>query len=123
MDDDFIAVRIFLGLIGIVILIVTIIVGGSFRTEVTYIPPGITKVSEQTSFEENLVARHWLFGLKKGQQPNLQKALAKYVRPGEQITKLTIITKHTWQDGLITGFTLLIYCPQTVTIKGTIARK
>lgn len=112
-----------MSVIGIIILIVMIIVGGTFRTEVTYIPPGVANVGEQTPFEENLEARHWFLGLIRGQQPDLQKAMAKYVRSGEQITKLTIITRHTWIDSLITGITLFIYCPQTVTVKGSIAKK
>jgi hypothetical protein len=41
---------------------------------------------------------------------------------GEQITKLTIITKHTIVDYLLTGITLTIYSPMTVTVKGSIAR-
>ena len=110
------------GIVGSIVLIVSILVGGSFRTEVTYISPHVNQTNDQIPFEENLEAKHWLLGLMQGKQPDLQKSLAKYVCPGEQITKLTIITKHSWLDQLITGITLLIYCPETVTIKGTIAR-
>ena len=38
---------------------------------------------------------------------------------GKKITKLTIITKHTWLDNLLAVVTLYIYCPVTVTVQGT----
>jgi hypothetical protein len=123
MDEQYSTAAGCISVIGIIVLIVMVITGGSFRTEVTYIPPNVQNVEEQMTFEEDLDAQHWLLGLIKGQQPDLQKAIAKYVRPGEQITKLTILTRHTWLDSFLSGITLFIYCPQTVTIKGTIAKK
>ncbi|UCG12126.1 MAG: hypothetical protein JSU72_16725 [Deltaproteobacteria bacterium] len=111
-----------LGVVCLAIFIVVIVVGGSWRTEVTYVPSAAKVVSKQIPFEEDLKARHWAFGLIKGKQPDIQKSLSKYVRSGEEITKLTIITKHTWTDNLLAGFTLFIYCPVTVTVQGTISQ-
>lgn len=122
MDNQNPLVGVIFGVIGSATLIVSIIIGGSFRTEVTFIPPSIVQTGEQIPFEENLDAKHWFLGLMQGKQPDLQEALAKYVRPGEQITKMTILTKHSWLDQLVTGLTLFIYCPETVTVKGTISR-
>jgi hypothetical protein len=111
-----------LGIGGLIILIVILIVGGSFRAEVTYVPPNLAASGDQTAFRENFKSHHWLCGLIKGKQPDIQKATEKFVRAGEQITKLTIITKHTIVDYLLTGITLTIYSPMTVTVKGSIAR-
>lgn len=122
MDNQNPLVGVIFGVIGSATLIVSIIIGGSFRTEVTFIPPTIVQTGEQIPFEENLDAKHWFLGLMQGKQPDLQEALAKYVRPGEQITKMTILTKHSWLDQLVTGLTLFIYCPETVIVKGTISR-
>ncbi len=111
------------GLIAIALLLPTILLGGTFRTEVTYVPPNVTVTPNQTPFKENLSARHWVWGLVKGQQPDLQQVLAKHVRPGEQVTRLTITTRHTWVDGVVLLLTVGIYCPHTVTIQGLVAGK
>ena len=112
-----------MGIVGLVLMIIMAIVGGVQRTEVTYTPPDVSVAGNQTDFKEILNASHWVLGLIKGRQPDLDKAIAKYLRPGEQITKLTIITRHTWINYLVAGVTAGIYCPQSVIIKGSVARK
>jgi len=111
-----------LGLISIVFVIVTIIVGGVFRTEVVYTPALSERYVSEVPFEETMTARHWVFGIIRGKQPDLQTQLAKYLRPGEQITQLTITTRHTFTDNLVATITLLIYCPVTVDVRGKIGR-
>lgn len=119
MDDEDIARAVVL-IFMIVIFIIVIIVGGAFRTEVKLTFPGRLDGRDDTRFEERFTARHWLVGLIKGKQPDVQKSLSKYVRQGEQIAQITIITKHTWDTALVTGITLGIFCPQKVVIRGTI---
>jgi|SRR5271157_3464070 len=76
----------------------------------------------ETSFEETITARHWLGGLVQGPQPNLQSELAKYVREGETVTQLTIVTRHTVTDFIVTIVTIGIYSPVTVDIRGKVGR-
>jgi hypothetical protein len=118
MDEQAGCVGAIIGLIiGLVIMIFT---GGSFRTEVTFTPQSVSELAVQTSFKEDFTARHWVGGLIKGQQPDLQGYLAKYLGPGKQISRIKIVTRHSVTDLLLMGITLLIYCPQTVTVEGTI---
>ncbi len=106
---------------GIIALVITIVVGGVFRTEVTYVPDGV-QATDTVEFKDTATARHFLGGLIKGGQPDLQKILSKYKREGEQVTRLTIITKHTWLDNFIMVVTFFIYCPETVVVKGAMAK-
>lgn len=105
-----------------IVVVVMALVGGNFRTELTY-----TFIPEKTSatigqFEETLNSRHWLFGLIKGEQPDLQKAPIKFLREGEQVSEITITTKHTWKDVLISVVTVGVYCPMTVVVQGKISK-
>lgn len=59
-------------------------VGGTTRTEGTYIPPNLKIGRAQITFEEKLNTRHWLGGLIKGKQPDLQVALGKHLQEGGQ---------------------------------------
>lgn len=120
MDEELGTIGCIVGVVGIVFLILMIVAGGNWRTEVTYVLSESADISKSVQFEENLRARHWALGLIKGKQPDIQQSLSKYIRSGEKITKLTIITRHTWVDNLLTGVTLFIYSPITVTVKGTV---
>lgn len=107
--------------IGVILAIVLLIVtGGTFRTEVTYTPQGLSEQGIQTSFKENLTARHWLGGLVKGKQPDLQGSLLQHLGQDKQISQIKIVTRHSFTDILLMVVTLFIYCPQTVTVEGTI---
>ncbi len=109
--------------IGVVIAAVLILwVGGLWRTEVTYVPSHLKAGSTQISFEEKLNARHWAAGFIKGKQPDLQEALSKHLQEGGEITRLTIMTKYSWADMLLTAVTFGIYTPYTVIVKGTISK-
>jgi hypothetical protein len=111
------------GIVGLILLVIVAIVGGTHRTEITFVPSDVAAAGPQTEFKESLNSNHWVFGLVKGRQPDLQAALGKYLRAGDQVTKLTIVTRHTWLNFLLTGVTMGIYCPQSIVVKGTIARK
>jgi len=106
----------------VAVFIATIIVGGNFRTEVTFTSPGVSDVSNPIPFEEKLRANHWLFALIKGSQPDFQSFVDKYALEGKRITQLTIITKHNWLNYLIMGVTIGIYCPMKVIVKGTLEK-
>jgi len=124
MNEEILAAQRFMLTVSLTILIVTIAVGGMFRTEVAYPRSALpaVEVTKAASFEEDLTARHWVLGLVKGRQADLDGRLAKYVRHGEAVTGLTIVTRHTWVDNLIAGATFGIYCPATVTVKGMVGK-
>ena len=103
----------------VVFVIVAIAVGGTWRTRVS-LPPGTTLKGRSVPFKENLNARHWLMGLIKGKQPDLQTALSKHMRKGDVMGEISITTRHTIVDHLLTGITLGIYSPVTVTVEGNV---
>lgn len=106
----------------VVFLAILFWIGGLWRTEVTYVPPNAKAGSAQIPFEEKLNARHWVAGLVKGKQPDLQEALRKHLQEGGELSQLTIMTKYSWADMLLAAVTLGIYTPYTVIIKGSISK-
>ena len=107
-----------IGLILVVVLMVT--TGGQWRTDVTLTPPlSGANVTNVVDFEEELNAKHWVGGFVKGDQPDVQAAVNKHVGEGKQLTKLTVQTRHSGLDYLVTAVTVGIYCPVTVTVKGS----
>ena len=110
------------GLICIVFLVVVIFTGGTFRTAVTFEVPRVVEGAEEVPFEETFSARHWLGGVIRGEQVDLEAWLDGAVRDGEQVARLTVETKHTVTDLLLMGVTLGIYAPETVVVRGTIYR-
>jgi hypothetical protein len=106
--------------LGIVFLIAVFAVGGTSRTQVDFVAPDVPAGSNSVAFEETLTAKHWLGGLIKGSQPDLSSALAKHMRDGEQVSRLSVCTRTTGGNMLATGFTLGIYCPQTVVVRGEV---
>jgi len=97
-------------------------IGGVWRTEVTYSPNVSGTIGETVTFEEKLNARHWLVGFVKGKQPDLQEAVSKHLTDGKQLTRLTIFSRHTLVDNILTVVTLGIYTPVTVTVKGEVSQ-
>ncbi len=106
----------------LIILILVALTGGAWRTEVVYTPPVPGTVAEQVQFSEDLNARHWVAGIFQGEQPDLQQAVKKHVTEGTQLLQMTVTTKHTLVDTLLTGITLGIYCPVTVNVRGTVGK-
>src|SRR5438093_35066 len=105
MDEQLAATGGCMSLIGLVVFVVTIIVGGLFRTELSYTPAMPERLSEELPFDESVTARHWLFGLIKGEQPDLDGILTRHVRDQERITQFTIVTRHSVVDNLLCGMT------------------
>jgi hypothetical protein len=114
----------------VVVLVVAIFTDGITRTAVevpqapridrSVVPmhvPGAT-----VPFREELTARHWVVGLIQGEQPDFGKHLRKYIRPGDRIARIGVMTRRTAVDLLLSLVTLGIYVPVTVTVEGEIVR-
>ena len=64
---------------------------------------------------------HLLFGLFTISQANLQKALARQLVGGKQVSAVKITTKSRWFDVLLTGITLGVVVPRTVIFEGVVS--
>ena len=103
----------------IVGIIIMALVGGSFRTSITVnntVPPNASLIA----FKETWTARHWLGGLVKTDQRNLNDIVSKYEGKKRNIANATITTKFTAIDSLCAIFTIFIYTPNTVEVEGRI---
>lgn len=121
MDEDAAKAQAGCGCIGLIVaLILAAVLGGYWRTDVTYTAPAAENAVNPVQFEEDLTARHFLGGLVKGEQPDLDAAVAKHVGKGKRLKNLTITTRHSIKDIGLTIVTLTIYAPVTVTVKGTV---
>jgi hypothetical protein len=110
-------------LVGCVLLLVlTAVLGGTFRTEVTYLPAGEAPDTDNSAFEENVTVAHWLGGLVKGESLQLDQLIERHTRQGEHVTRIAIVTKHTATNLLVSFVTAGIYTPETITIRGSIGR-
>ncbi|HEU5220331.1 MAG TPA: hypothetical protein VFU23_16845 [Gemmatimonadales bacterium] len=63
---------------------------------------------------------HGLFGLITFSQANLRKGLATELVGADQVANLKIRTKSRWFDIVITGITLGLVVPRTVTYEGVV---
>jgi hypothetical protein len=63
---------------------------------------------------------HGLFGLVTFSQANLRKGLATQMVGADQVANLKIKTKSRWFDLIITGITLGLVVPRTVTYEGIV---
>ena len=82
------------------------------------VAPGDT--TQGTPFRSTAHTVHGLFGLVTVRQANLRKSLARQLVGGEGISNLKIRTKSGWLDVLVTGLTLGLIVPRTVTYTGVI---
>jgi len=78
------------------------------------------EATEGTRFHTTSHSLHAAFGLLTLSQANLQKALARQLVGGQQITQLRIRTKSRFLDILVTGLTAGILVPRTVIYEGVI---
>lgn len=56
-------------------------------------------------------------------QPNLEDVLAGQVGTGTRITNLRVRVRSRWSDLLVTGLTLGLVVPRSVTFEGTVVGK
>jgi hypothetical protein len=73
-----------------------------------------------TPFAVSTHTVHLLFGLVPLARPNLQRALARPLVGGQEITGLRIKTRSRWSDVLVTLLTGGLLVPRTVTYEGVI---
>ena len=106
----------------VIVAVVAIAADGTWRTEISFRVGDEARAGGGIPFEESYTARHWLLGLVRGDQPDGNLALAKYVKTGERVTDLSIRVRHTALDLLLTSVTFGIYSPMTITVQGKIAR-
>jgi hypothetical protein len=72
------------------------------------------------SFIVNGKSIHAVLGIFTLAQPSLQKALEAQLAGGKAVANLTIRVRSRWSDLLISGLTLGLIIPRTVTFRGTI---
>jgi hypothetical protein len=62
------------------------------------------------------------WGLIRYKQPSLRKALAAQIAGGKGIADLRIRVRSRWSDVLITGLTLGLVVPRSVTFEGVVTK-
>ena len=73
-----------------------------------------------TSFRVTKHPVFLLWGLIPAGQPNLEDVLAGQVGTGTSIASLKIRVRSRWSDLLITGLTLGVFSPRSVTFEGVV---
>ncbi len=73
-----------------------------------------------TPFRVTKHAIYMLLGLVPVAQPNLEDVLAGQVGTGTRITNLRIKVRSRWSDLLVTGLTLGLVVPRSVTLEGIV---
>jgi len=76
-----------------------------------------------TAFSVTKHSIYLLVGLVPVSQPNLEDVLAGQVGAGARITNLRIKARSRWSDLLVTGLTLGLVVPRSVTFEGVVAGK
>jgi hypothetical protein len=76
-----------------------------------------------TAFRVTKHPVYLLAGLLPVSQPNLEDVLAGQVGTGARITNLRIRIRSRWSDLLITGLTLGVVVPKSVTFEGVVVSK
>jgi hypothetical protein len=71
-------------------------------------------------FKVNATSVHALFGLFTLSRASLDKALAAQLVGGRGVADVTIKVRSRWSDLLISGLTLGLFIPRTVTFEGVI---
>ena len=86
---------------------------------VSMAPPADT--TGGVAFRSSAKSVHVLFGLFTVSQASLQKALARQLVGGQQVSRVKITTKSRWIDVLLTGLTLGVVVPRTVVFEGVVS--
>lgn len=103
--------------VGIIFLVMAGASGGTFRTAATYTPPGMTPGKGDTVIEEAVTVRHWFLGLVPGDGLDVQSMIHRHKQSGKRVTQVSVTTKHTVADLLLTGLTFGVYAPDTVVLQ------
>jgi hypothetical protein len=86
---------------------------------VSMAPPADT--AGAVAFRSSAKSVHLLFGLFTISQASLQKALARQLVGGLQVSRVKITSKSRWIDVLLTGITLGVVVPRTVIFEGVVS--
>lgn len=86
---------------------------------VSMAPPADT--TGAVAFRTSSKSVHLLWGTFTISQANLQKALARQLVGGQQVSGVKITTKSRWFDVLLTGLTLGVVVPRTVIYEGVVS--
>ena len=73
-----------------------------------------------TPFRVTKHAVYMLLGLVRVAQPNLEDVLAGQVGKGTHITNVRVKVRSRWSDLLVTGLTLGLVVPRSVTFEGVV---
>jgi hypothetical protein len=76
-----------------------------------------------TAFSVTKHSIYLLVGLVPVSQPNLEDVLAGQVGTGARIANLRVKVRSRWSDLLVTGLTLGLVVPRSVTFEGVVAGK
>ena len=76
-----------------------------------------------TQFSITKHSIYLLVGLVSVSQPNLEDVLAGQVGTGARIANLRVKVRSRWSDLLVTGLTLGLVVPRSVTFEGVVAGK
>lgn len=74
------------------------------------------------SFAVTTKGVHLLWGLVAARQPSLQQVLAGQLGTGGEVRNLTIRSRKRLTDLLVTGLTLGVLSPTTVTFEGVVVQ-
>lgn len=118
MDDESNAKAGFARMVmGIIFLVLAGTSGGTFRTAATYTPPGVAPSKGDTVIEEAITVQHWFLGLVPGNGLDVQTLIDRHKQSGKRVTQVSVMTKHTVADLLLTAVTFGVYAPDTVVLQ------
>ncbi len=83
-------------------------------------PAGQPPEGDRFSVTSHAVFGFW--GLLRFKQPSLRKALAAQLAGGKGVANVRIRVRSRWSDVLITGLTLGLVVPRSVTFEGVVAK-
>lgn len=83
-------------------------------------PAGQPAQGDRFSISSKSVFGFW--GLLRYKQPSLRKALAAQLAGGSGVADLKIKVRSRWSDVLITGLTLGLIVPRSVTFEGVVTK-
>ena len=84
-------------------------------------PAGQPAQGDHFSVSSKAVFGFW--GVLKFKEPSLRKALAAQLAGGSGVADLKIRVRSRWSDVLITGLTLGLIVPRSVTYEGIVTKK
>jgi hypothetical protein len=110
------------------LLVVSLLVGCAHTFDATTLgvpvtvasPAGQEPQGDRFSVSAKSVFTFW--GVLKLKEPSLRKALAAQLAGGAGIADLKIKVRSRWSDVLITGLTLGLIVPRTVTFEGVVTK-